>query len=127
MLTRRTVLVAGAGAVAVGTVGTAVGRAVLRGRPDTLPLDLTALSALVGTRFLVDGTHPVTLTTIAGSRGDNPRAEAFTLAFDGDPSTHEVPAGIHTLRHAEGELVLALGPVGAEGTRLEAVVNRTRS
>lgn len=127
MLTRRTVLVAGAGAVAVGAVGTAVGGVVLRGQPHALPLELTAMSTLVGTRFLVDGTHPVTLTTITGPRGTAPQAQAFTLAFDGDPSTHEIPAGIHTLRHTQGDLVLALGAVGAEGTRLEAVIDRTRS
>lgn len=127
MLTRRTVLVAGAGVAAVGAVGATVGGLGLPWRRPTLPVELAALSALVGTQFLVDGTHPVTLAAVRGPRGGAPQVDAFTLAFDGDPTTAQVTAGIHTLQHAEGDLVLALGPVGAEGTRLEAVVDRTRS
>lgn len=121
MLTRRTVLVAGAGAVAVGAVAGGVG---IHLRRPPLPLELDTLAALVGSRFVVDGTHPVTLAAIGGPRGATPRADAFTLAFDGDAELSAL-AGIRTFAHAQGDLVLAVNPVGAERTRLEAVVDRT--
>lgn len=122
MLTRRTVLVAGAGAVAVGAVAGTVG---LRLRPGALPLELAALAPLVGARFVVDGTHTVVLAALGGAGGARPQPEAFTLAFDGETDLSEL-AGIRTFTHPDGDLVLAVNPVGAEHTRLEAVIDRSR-
>jgi hypothetical protein len=124
VLTRRTVLIAGSGVVAVGAAAVAVGVEVA---PRRVPLDLDALSPLVGERFrtVADGrTHTLVLDAVTGPDGGRPRADAFTLTF-GTASTEPLPGAIRTLSHASGDLDLYLGPVGAQGRQLEAVVVRT--
>lgn len=124
MLTRRTVLIAGSGAVAVGAVATAVGVRVAR---RALPLELHALAPLVGERFRTDAdgrTHTLVLDALTGPDGARPQADAFTLTFS-TTSTDALPGAIRTLSHSSGDLDLYVGPVGAERRLLEAVVVRT--
>ncbi|MBO9553157.1 hypothetical protein [Cellulomonas sp.] len=124
MLTRRTVLIAGSGVVAAGAVASAVGLDVARRQ---VPLELDALTPLVGERFRVtaDGrTHTLVLDAVTGPDGGRPRADAFALRF-GTGSTDALPGAIRTLSHPSGDLDLYLGPVGAERRQLEAVVVRT--
>ena len=124
VVSRRTVLAGGAGAVAVGAVAAAVGVPLLR---RTVPLELAAVRALVGSRFTtdVDGTtHVLTLAAVGGPAGAAPTADAFALTFRA-ASTRDLPGAVRTLAHDDGDLVLYVGPVGPDGTDLEAVVDRT--
>ncbi len=121
MLSRRSVLVAGSGLAAVGVAVATLG--VGRSR-RALPLELDALAPLVGTTFTADDATRLTLSAVTGPDGGAPRPDAFTLALTAEePVT--MPGAVRTLRHAEGDLVLYLGPVGAGGDRLEAVVDRS--
>lgn len=123
-VSRRTVLAGGAGAVAVGAVAVAVGVPLAR---RTLPLELAAVRALVGGRFRTDvdgATHVLTLAAVTGPAGAAPTADAFALTFR-TGSTRALPGATRTLTHDDGDLVLFVGPVGPDGTDLEAVVDRT--
>lgn len=124
VVSRRTVLAGGAGAVAVGAVAVAVGVPLAR---RTLPLELASVRGLVGSRFrtVVDGsTHVLTLASVSGPHGAAPTADAFALTFRA-ASTRDLPGAIRTLTHDDGDLVVFVGPVGPDGTDLEAVVDRT--
>ena len=121
MLTRRTVLLAGSGLAVAGAAVATVG---LDLRRRSLALELATLTPLVGRRFAVDGRVPVTLTAITGHGGGAPRADAFTLTLTADAPV-DLPGSIRTLRYDDRDLVLYLGPVGADRALLEAVVDRT--
>ncbi|GCE77455.1 DUF6916 family protein [Cellulomonas biazotea] len=124
VVSRRTVLAGGAGAVAVGAVAAVVGVPLLR---RTVPLELAAVRALVGGRFTTDveGTmHVLTLAAVSGPAGAAPTSDAFALTFRA-ASTRDLPGAVRTLAHDDGDLVLYVGPVGPDGTDLEAVVDRT--
>lgn len=121
MLTRRTVLLTGSTAVAVGAVAGSVGVHLHLRRQ--IPLELAALAPLVGSRFRLDGA-PVTLAGLAGPGGGAPQERAFTVTFRADEPLG-VDGGIQTLEHDDGELVAFVSPVGLDGTEYEAVVNRT--
>lgn len=119
MLTRRSVLAAGGALVAAGVV---VGGVEL-GRRRAIPLTAEALTPLVGTRFRT-GDATLTLTAVTGLEGPTPRHEAFRLVFT-THDTADLPGATRVLEHRDGDLAVHLGPVGAERTDLEAVVNRT--
>lgn len=119
-VTRRTVLAAGTGVVAVGALAAAVGVQLARPR---LPLDATALAALVGSTFVDTGTGTrVVLDAVDGLAGRAATAERFALVLTADAP---LPAATRTLRHPDGDLHVYLGPVGADPRTLEAVVDRT--
>lgn len=122
MLSRRTVLIAGSGLAAVGAAAATVGVGSSR---RTLALELAALAPLVGSTFTADdGATRLTLSALTGPDGGAPRPDAFTLALTADaPVT--LPGAVRTLHHPEGDLVLYVGPVGAIGDQLEAVVDRS--
>lgn len=120
MLTRRTVLVAGSSAVAVGAVAGGVGLHLHLRRQ--IPLELAALTPLVGSRFRLDGA-PVTLEPLTGP-GGRATERAFTVTFRADERL-DLDGAIHTLQHDDGDLVAFVSPVGLDGTRYEAVVDRT--
>lgn len=124
VVSRRTVLAGGAGAVAVGAVAAVVGLPTAR---RAVPLELATLRGLVGTRFRtdVDGTaHDLVLAAVTGTADAAPTSDAFALTFR-TASTRDLPGSIRTLAHDDGDLVLFLGPVGPDGTDLQAVVDRT--
>lgn len=124
VVSRRTVLAGGAGAVAVGAVAAVVGVPLLR---RSVPLELAAVRALVGGRFTTDvegTTHVLTLAAVSGPAGAAPTSDAFALTFRA-ASTRDLPGAVRTLAHDDGDLVLYVGPVGPDGTDLEAVVDRT--
>lgn len=118
-VTRRTVLATGAGVAGAVTLGAAAGLPALFPR---LPLDGTVLVRLVG-QTLVDtqtGARLV-LTAVDGLAGAAATAEQFSLLLTADDA---LPSATRTLRHPDGDLVVHLGPVSADGRTLEAVVNR---
>ena len=117
-LTRRTVLAVGAVATGVAVAG---GVQVVRRRP--LPLELAVLQPLVGSRVRVEG-RTVTLSAVTGPGDARPTAKTFHLTFTASRPLG-LPGEIRTLEHAEGDLVVHVEPVGAKGTALEAVVNRS--
>ena len=121
MITRRTFLAAGSGAVALGTAAVVVGVQVAH-RP--LPLELDALRGLVGSRFRDSQTGATVQLMALGGPDGVARHDAFTVNFAAD-DTAELPGAIRTLVHDDRALTLYLGPVGADGRTLEAVVDRT--
>jgi hypothetical protein len=119
-VTRRTVLAASTGAVAVGALAAAVGVQVARPR---LPLDGTVLEALVGHAFVDTQTGArLVLSAVDGVTGRAATAERFALVLTADAP---LPAATRTLRHPDGDLLVYLGPVGPDPRTLEAVVDRT--
>ena len=123
MLTRRTVLATGVGIGATAAVAGAVGLSLDR----DLPLELAAFEPLVGDRFRVtgeDSSHDVTLTGITGPRGAAATATEFALVFAAARSL-DARSGIHRIEHTTGRVDAFLAPVGAAGTELEVVVNRS--
>lgn len=121
MITRRTFLAAGSGAVALGAAAVVVGVQVTH-RP--LPLELDALRGLVGARFRESQTGATVKLVALGGPGGVARRDAFTVNFTAD-DTADLPGAIRTLVHDDRALTLYLGPVGADGGTLEAVVDRT--
>lgn len=122
MITRRTFLAAGTGAIVAGTAAVSVGVGIVQ-RPWLL--DLATLRGLVGGRFTDEETgRTVVLDEIAGPAGAAPTADAFTLRFTAD-DTSELPGAIRSLWHDGRPLVVYVGPTGPEGETLEAVVDRT--
>lgn len=117
-VSRRTVLTAGAGAAGAVALAAAVGVPSLVRR--SLPLTVAALAPLVGTTFVEDGTGR-RLELAAVDAADDAR---FTLRFTAD-GTDDLPSATRTLHHADGDLLVHLGPVGPEGRTLEAVVDRS--
>lgn len=123
MLTRRAVLATGVGIGATAAVAGAVGLHLGR----DLPLELAAFAPLVGDRFRVTGegtSHEVTLTGITGARGATATAAEFSLLFSA-AGPLDARSGIHRIEHASGGVDAFLAPVGAGGTELEVVVNRS--
>ncbi len=119
-VTRRTVLAASTGAVAVGALAAAVGVQVARPR---LPLDGTVLATLVGHAFVDTQTGArLVLDSVDGVTGRAATAERFALVLTADAP---LPAATRTLRHPDGDLLVYLGPVGPDPRTLEAVVDRT--
>lgn len=119
-VTRRTVLAAGAGLTATATLAGAVGVHLAHPR---LPLDGTLLAGMVGQTFVDTQTGArLVLTSVTGLLGATVTAERFSLLFVADDVAP--PSAIRTLRHADGDLVVHVGPVLDERT-LEAVVDRT--
>lgn len=123
MLTRRAVLATGVGIGATAAVASAVGLHLGR----DLPLELAAFVPLVGDRFRVTGeggAHEVTLAGITGPGGAAATATEFALVFAA-PGPIDARSGIHRIEHATGGVDAFLTPVGAEGSELEVVVNRS--
>ena len=123
MLTRRAVLATGVGIGATAAVAGAVGLHLGR----DLPLELAAFAPLVGDRFRVtgeDATHEVTLAGITGPRGTAATAAEFSLTFSAARPL-AARSGIHRIEHASGGVAAFVVPVGAAGTELEVVVNRS--
>lgn len=117
-VSRRTVLTAGAGAAGAVALAAAAGVPALARR--TLPLTAGALAPLVGTSFVEAGTgRSLELTAV-----DVVGTDRFTLRFVAG-STDDLPSATRTLHHADGDLLVHLGPVGPEGRTLEAVVDRS--
>ncbi|MBF0688458.1 MAG: hypothetical protein IR158_11935 [Cellulomonas sp.] len=120
-VTRRTVLATGAGVAGAVTLGAAAGVQVLF---RDLPLDGTVLARLLGQTFVDTQTGtPLVLAAVDGFRGAAPDAERFSLVLVADDAA--LPGATRTLRHPDGDLVVHLGPVTADGRTLEAVVDRT--
>ena len=119
-VSRRTVLAAGAGVAGAVALGTAVGVQLLA---RELPLDGVMLAGMVGQAFVDTRTGALLrLESVDGHLGAAPTAERFSLLFTAD---EDLPAEIRTLRHADGDLVVYLGPVTPVARTLEAVVDRT--
>lgn len=122
MIDRRTLVVSGVGALALGTVAVAVGVAARR---QTLDLELSALTPLVGTSFTDAETgRRLVLEEIVGPRDTAPTAKAFTLRYSAD-ATDELTSSIRTLTTGDRELTLFLSPVGPDRTQFEAIVDRS--
>jgi hypothetical protein len=122
VITRRTFLATGASVAAVGAAVAAVGVRVVE-RP--LPLTLATMRGMVGETFRDHETGArLRLDAVTGPGGTTARDDAFTLSFS-TAETRDLPGRIRTLEHGDRSLTLHLGPVGAEGDTLEAVVNRT--
>ena len=123
MLTRRAVLATGVGIGATAAVAGAVGLHLGR----DLPLELAALAPLVGDRFRVtdaEASHEVTLTAITGPGGAAATATGFALVLSAQRPL-DARSGIHRIEHASGGVDAFVVPVGAAGTELEVVVNRS--
>lgn len=119
-ITRRTALATGAGVAGAVTLGAVAGVRVVF--PE-LPLDGAVLSRMVGQTFVETQTGArLVLDAVDGFAGAAATAQRFSLVLVGDEA---LPAATRTLRHADGDLRVYLGPVTADGLTLEAVVNRT--
>jgi hypothetical protein len=114
------VLLAGTAAAAVVASGGIAGGIAVAHRRRELPLTLAALRPLVGSRFVVDGAE-LTLDRITGPDGGAARDAAFRLVLAARRPV-DLPGGVRTFTHAEGDLVLHTEPTGDAGTTVEAVV-----
>jgi hypothetical protein len=133
VLTRRSLLSAGATAGAAVIVGVRPWAAVAAG-PSYL--SRSAYAGLEGTSFTVEtGAEPVVLrlvsvSDVAGAASRPALAgsdDAFALTFSG-PMATPLESGIHTLRHPSiGSVELFASPVGAPGAdrRYEILVDRS--
>ena len=84
---------------------------------DALPASLSLREAFCQAQSLTDA-------AVSGPAGAAPTSDAFALTFRA-ASTRDLPGAVRTLAHDDGDLVLYVGPVGPDGTDLEAVVDRT--